>query len=167
MRVVAVKTPGKTPLTQANALFDMALLTGGQVLIEATGDSTESITAEHFGKARRIWMDKNYIGIKGGKGDISALRQHIDELKRGYANTTKADTQEILHERIGRLSGGFAILYVGGTTQTEIETRKEIASRAASIIRRTKREGMLPGGGLAFLSCRDLLEEKNPQQSIY
>ena len=81
-------------------------------------------------------------------------------LKIAYQNTTKVESQSIIQERIGRLTGGLAILYVGGVTQTEVDTRKAIANRSVQIIRRTKQSGVLLGGGLALLSCRDLLCDK-------
>ena len=163
MRVFAVKTPGTTTLAQANALTDLSMLTGGRVLLEVTGDSPESMKLEDFGQARRVWMNKNYLGIKGGKGDVIQLKQHIAQLRKAHANAKKVESQTIIQKRIGRLTGGMAILYVGGVTQTEIDTRKAMAERAAQIIRKTCASGVLVGGGMSLLSCRNLLRSKLEQ----
>ena len=159
LRIVAVKTPGTTPLAQANALYDMALLTGGQALIEATGESTETVTVAHFGNARRIWMDKNYTGIKGGKGDIHALRRHIEDLKRGYRDSSKADTQESsINDDAYRVDLRFCI------PVARQRPKSKPAKKLRNVLHLSSagQPAMVsyPGAGLAFLSCRERLEEK-------
>lgn len=160
IRAIAVKTPGTASHDQANALADLSFLTGGTPLLEVTKQSSETVQVEDFGQARRIWTNKNYLGIKGGQGDVVKLRMHLKKLNTALAKATTVESQTIIQSRIGRLRGGLTILYVGGATQIEVDTRKNTANRAAQIIRQTTSEGVLLGGGLAFLSCRDLLKHQ-------
>ena len=160
LQVVAVKTPGTGNHEHANSLTDLALLTGGTPFLEVTRQSPASVKPEDFGQARRIWTNKIYFGIKGGQGDVEGLRNHLNKLQMAYAKANTVESQTAIQSRIGRLRGGFTILYVGGATKTEADTRKNVANRAAQIIRQTTRQGILLGGGLALLSCRDSLQKQ-------
>jgi len=160
LRVIAVKTPGTASHDQANALTDLAILTGGTPLLEVTQQSLSAINPEDFGQARRFWMDKRYIGIKGGQGDVMELRQHLKKLQTAYSKATNVESQVVIQSRMGRLRGGLTVLSVGGATKTEVDTRATIAKRAAQIIRQTTSQGILLGGGLALLSCRDTLQSQ-------
>ena len=160
MRVIAVKTPGVGSHEQSNALTDLSILTGGTPLLEVTQQASSSIKAEDFGQARQISANKNYIGIKGGQGDVIELRNHLHKLQNAYARANTIESQTAIQDRMGRLRGGLTFLYVGGATKTEVETRKNVAKRAAQIIRQTTNQGVLLGGGIALLSCRDILQSQ-------
>ncbi len=160
LRIIAAKTPGSTTIAQAEALQDLAILAGGRPLLKVTGDTTNTIRPEHLGYARRVWLDKNYLSIRGGRGDTERLRGHLSKLQNAFEAATDADIGRGLRDRIGRLNSGFAILYTGGSTTSEIEARVTVTERALRTIRGALRRGVLPGGGMALLSCRDLLEER-------
>jgi len=158
--VIAVKTPGVSADDQRMALIDMAVLTGGRALFRAAGDTLKSMKAADLGHARRVWADRNNLGIIGGQGDPRQLREHIASLRAAHARATDADERGKLQVRIGQLLGGSATLRVGGTTETELDFNKEQATRAAGAMRGAMREGVLPGGGAALLACRPMLEAR-------
>jgi chaperonin GroEL len=132
-------------------LNDLALLTGGQALIGAAGYTWQAVQPGHFGTARRIWADSNYIGIVNGYGEPAPLRAHLDQLRHRYHQLEEHDQRQSLLERIGKLLGGAAILHVGGQTDLEVKFRKAIASRAASTLRLALHSGVIPGGGNTLL----------------
>ena len=145
------------------ALEDMAILTGGKPVFSRTGVTTGSVKVSDLGKARRVWGDRNYFGIVGGRGDVRMLRQHIRQLKEFYSRKQDPDERKPLQQRLGKLMGGSAILTVGGLTRDVIEVRKEMAVRTAESMRGAIREGVLPGGGVALMGCRKALEERMKQ----
>lgn len=163
--VVAAKTPGTTLTDQAAALEDLVMLTGGRALVSAAGDSLEGVTLEDLGHARRAWVDRTYFGIIGGKGDPRALRAHIANLRTAFGRATENDARRKLQERIGKLMGGSAVLWVGGATEPEIKARKELAERTADALRGAVREGVLPGGGVSLLACRPALQRRLDQSA--
>jgi chaperonin GroEL len=163
IRVLPVKTPGFALSDQAMSLKDLAVLTGGQPIISKAGERLEDIKMENFGYARRIWGDKNNFGLSGGQGDVRELREHITNLRQAHARTTKAEDRKQLQERISKLLGGSATLWIGGSTESEIKARRNLAERTAQALRGAVLEGVLPGGGIALLSCRPLLREKLAQ----
>lgn len=154
--VVAVKTPGMSIDVQRDALEDLAVLTGGKAMLNISGDSLDHVTPEHLGYARRIWADHHAFGIVGGRGDARVLRQHIAALRRYYRDASSDDRKKLL-ERLGKLMGGSATLYVGGVSPTAIEERAELAKRTAEAMRGALREGVVPGGGVALLASRAVL----------
>jgi chaperonin GroEL len=156
-RAVAVKTPGLGLVEQAEALEDLATLTGGRRLLKAAGDTLRGLTVDGLGRARRAWCDRNYTGIIGGKGDPRELRRQLAALKAALAHTDEPLQQGALRKRIGRLSGGSALITVGGATESEITLREERAKRTAELLRAALREGVVPGGGVALLACRPRL----------
>src|SRR5919202_3455016 len=103
------------------------MLTGGQSLMRATVDSLRNIKPESFGRARRIWASREHLGIIGGKGDPRALRAHIATLRNAFKHAEDATLRKRLQERIGKLLGGSATLYIGGLSEHDINARKEIA----------------------------------------
>lgn len=160
LNAIGVKTPGVSTTAQRLALIDMAKLTGGRPLVRDAGDSLRRVTIKDLGRARRVWADRTNLGIIGGKGDPRELRRHIAQLRESYAKAADRDDREDLQERIGKLLGGSATLYVGGITKTEQDYNKEQAQRAADAMRGAIREGVLPGGGAALLACRPMLAAK-------
>jgi chaperonin GroEL len=165
LHIIAVKTPGLRSDIQMTYMTDMAVLTGGKMLVKAAGDTLTSVTPEHFGYARRIWANNEYTGLIHPQGDPVKIRKHINTLRAALKNATKADERQNIQERLGKLLGGAATIDVGGLTETEMETRKQLAKRTAEALRGAAREGILPGGGSALLACRPalnrLLKDKN------
>ncbi|GAB4542985.1 MAG: chaperonin GroEL [Anaerolineae bacterium] len=160
LQVIAVKTPGWGEEEQAWALNDLAILTGGRPFIKAAGDTFDHIQPDHFGHARRVWADHHNFGIIGGKGDPRALRQHIATLRATHEQSDQPVLRDKLLARLGKLLGGSATLYVGGSTELEIEQRQEVAKRTAAALRGAIMEGVLPGGGVALLACQPALQAR-------
>lgn len=165
LRVVPVKTPGFGLTEQAANLQDLAILTGGRPLVAIAGHTLENIKVEDLGRARRAWADQHNFGLSGGKGNARQLRQHIAGLRAAFSRTDDPKEREKLQQRIGKLIGGSATLWVGGGTEIEIKTRKELAERTAQAVRGAVMEGVLPGGGAALLACRPMLQERLEQSA--
>jgi chaperonin GroEL len=157
VHVVAVKTPGLSIDVQRGALEDLAILTGGRALLKASGDTLEKVRLDDLGRSRRIWVDSQAFGIIGGRGEPRTLRQHIATLRENYRNAKEPDDRKRLLERLGKLIGGSATLYVGGLSPAAIEERVELAKRTADAMRGAMRDGVVPGGGVALLACRAAL----------
>lgn len=158
LQIIAVKTPGIRSDVQMNYMSDIAVLTGGKPLLKAAGDTLANITPSHFGHARRIWANEKYTGIARHQGEPKQIKKHIDALRTAYEGAKSAEERGSLQDRIGKLLGGAAAIDVGGLTETEMDTRKELAKRTADALRGAWREGILPGGGAAYLACRPALE---------
>ncbi|MEE8390218.1 MAG: chaperonin GroEL [Anaerolineae bacterium] len=159
-QAIAVKTPGMAMSDQIGAMEDLAVLTGGRPLVRAAGHTLDGVKLEDLGRARRVWADRTYFGIVGGKGDPRALRQHIAELRAAFKHTDDSEIRKKLRERIGKLMGGSATLWVGGATELEIDARKAQAERTSDALRGAIMEGVLPGGGVSLLACRPALRER-------
>jgi chaperonin GroEL len=159
-QVMAVKTPGWGDEEQAWAMEDLAILSGGRPFVKAAGDTFDQIKPEHFGYARRIWADRRNFGIIGGKGNARALRQHIATLRAAYNETDEVVPRDKLLQRIGKLLGGSATLWVGGVTELEIKERQEVAKRTSAAMRGAIMEGVVPGGGVALLACQPALQRR-------
>jgi len=162
---IAVKTPGYGQEEQAWALQDLAVLTGGRPFVKAAGDTFNAIQPDHFGRARRVWADHRNFGIIGGKGDPRALRQHIATLRAAYDQADGLVLRDKLLQRIGKLLGGSATLWVGGVTELEIEQRQEVAKRTAAAMRGAITDGIVPGGGVALLACQPALQARLDQST--
>ena len=159
LQIIGVKTPGLRSDVQMTSMLDMAALMGGKMLVKAAGDTLTGVTPQHFGHARRIWANEEYTGLVHPQGDPKEIRRHINTLRVAYKNAAKDEERQRLQERIGKLLGGAAAIDVGGLTETEMETRKELAKRTVRTLRGAAREGILPGGGTALLACRPALDE--------
>lgn len=169
VRVVAVKVPGSTIDLQREAMEDLAVLTGGHAFLKVTGDTLERVRLEDLGRARRAWADKEFFGFIGGRGDPRKIRQHIAVLRQTLRNVSSPLTpgtygsegpdRKRLTERLGKLTGGSATLLVGGVSAVDIEERVELAKRTAEAMRGALREGVVPGGGVALLKCREALRQ--------
>jgi chaperonin GroEL len=157
LQIIGIKTPGIRSDVQMTFMDDVAALTGGKPLLKAAGITLASVTSEHFGYARRIWANEEYTGIVHPQGDPKRVRKYIDTLRTNLENAEKSTDRQILQDRIGKLLGGAAAIDVGGLTETEMETRKELAKRTADALRGAWREGVVPGGGAALLACRPAL----------
>jgi chaperonin GroEL len=138
---------------------------GGRPFRRAAGDTLSNVGVEDLGRARRVWVQAKRFGLAAGKGDPRAIREHMKQLKALYAATEDPDARRKLRGRIGALVGGAALLWAGGATEIEIETRKELAEQAAGSLRGALRDGVLPGGGVALLACRQILQERLDQST--
>jgi chaperonin GroEL len=159
-QAIAVQTPGSSNEEQAGALQDLAILTGGRPFAGAAGDTLGSVSPQDLGRARRVWADYQHFGIVAGRGDPRALRRHIGELRRAYGHIERVRDRETLQQRIGKLMGGTAVLWVGAATEMDMKARVEVAKRTATAMRVALRGGVLPGGGVALMACRPALQRR-------
>lgn len=142
-------------LHQAQA--DICLLTGGRPILLKAGDSLETVAAGDFGGARWLWVDESNFGFASGKGDPPAIREQARRLREIYRSTEDDDTRARALNRLGKLNGGLATVYVGGIAKDEIRQRKELAERTIRALRGAAAGGVIPGGGAALAACRDWL----------
>ncbi len=161
IRIVAVKVPFANQDEVQAALTDMTMLMGGQAITRVSQRMLSGITPDDFGRVRRAWANMERFGIVGGKGDARRLRQYIASLKTYYGRAAQSDEKGRLQKRIGKLISGSAILYIGGATEMETETRMELARRTARALRASLGGGLLPGGGVALLDCRRELKRED------
>ncbi len=143
---------------QEAALEDLALLTGGQVLRAITGRRFEDVNHESLGKSEIAWLDRNRFGIISGGGDAEAVGREMAALERRFEITDDERRQHVLRTRIGRLRGGSALIYCGGSSESEMRYRQELITRAITTMRAALLRGTLPGGGTALIHCIKLLQ---------
>ncbi len=153
LQVLAVKTPGRTIGDQWAALQDLSMLTGARPLFKAAGDRMSGIKPEFLGQAGQVYADLEQFGTVVGHTRSDQLELHIGRLREAYAGAETAQARRKLVERIGKLQGGSAVLWVGAPTALAIEARKEMACRASEALHRAMRSGVVPGGGAAYLDC--------------
>lgn len=162
---LAVKTPGVGVDAQAAALDDLAILTGGRSLLKVSGTSMQSVRWQDLGHARRVWANQSFFGVVGGKGRPVALRHHISALRGAFARTRDSEASQGIQQRLGKLMGGAATLWIGGSSDAEIQMRKGAAEQAANVLRGAVSEGVLPGGGVALLACCSAFQETAKQST--
>lgn len=150
LKVCAVKAPGFGDRRKA-MLQDIAILTDGVVISEETGLSIDAVSLNMLGKAERISVTKDNTTIVNGAGNQEAILGRISELKALIANTTSDYDREKLQERLAKLSGGVAVLYVGAPSEVEMKEKKDRVDDALSATRAAVEEGTVPGGGTALL----------------
>lgn len=165
IQVLAVETPGATLTDQAAFMEDLSILTGGHPLAKQAGQTLRDVRPPDLGRARRVWSDKTNSGLSGGKGKPRELRQHVARLRMAYYNSEDNEDRKKILERISKLMGGSATLWIGGSTESEIKARKELAERTAQAVRGAVIDGILPGGGLALLACRPALQARLEQST--
>jgi len=154
---VAVKAPGFGDRRKA-MLEDIAVLTGANALMEATGSSLEHVTLKDLGRAKKIVVGKEETTIIEGAGQKDAIKGRIAQIK-AEIETTKSDyDKEKLQERLAKLSGGVAQINVGAATESEMKEKKQRVDDALHATRAAVEEGIVPGGGVALLSCIEALE---------
>jgi chaperonin GroEL len=157
LNVLAVKAPGFGDRRKA-MLQDIATLTGATVISEETGRKLESVTIEDLGQAEKIVSTKEDTTIIGGKGDPSAIKGRIDQIRVEIENTTSDYDREKLQERLAKLSGGVAIIRVGAATETELKEKKHRVEDALSATRAAVEEGIVPGGGVALINAMKAID---------
>ena len=156
LKTCAVKAPGFGDRRKA-MLEDIACLTGGRVIAEELGRKLEKVTLEDLGRAKRIEIDKDNTTIINGAGESQAIQARIAQIK-AEAEVTKSDyDKEKLQERAAKLSGGVALIKVGGATETEMKERKHRVDDALHATRAAVEEGIVPGGGVALVRARTAL----------
>lgn len=159
-QALALKIPDPNPDLRNAAIEDLSVLTGTTPLLKVMGHTLESVTAAHFGRTRRFWATSHQFGLHGPRGNPRQWRRHLLRLEEQFRVEKDKDQRDQLEARIGKLLGGSATLFVGGSTEPEIEIRKNLAERAATSVRMALREGVLPGCGLALMNVRPALEER-------
>ena len=158
LKVAAVKAPGFGD-RRKEMLQDIAVLTGAQVISEERGFSLENATPDMLGKAEKVTVTKENTTIVGGTGDAEAIRDRADLIRKQIETTTSDYDREKLQERLGKLAGGVAVLYVGATTEVEMKEKKDRVEDALNATRAAVEEGYLPGGGVAYIRAAAALAE--------
>jgi chaperonin GroEL len=155
--VLAVKAPGFGD-RRKEMLRDIATLTGGTVISEEIGRKLDSVTAEDFGKARRVVATKDDTTVVDGEGSPDAIKARMTQIKAQIEETTSDYDREKLQERLAKLAGGVAVIKVGGATEVEVKERKDRVDDAMHATRAAVEEGILPGGGVALLRSVEALK---------
>lgn len=166
LKVAAVKAPGFGDRRKA-MLEDIAILTGGTVISEERGFKLENATPDMLGRAEKINIDKDNTTLVNGAGDKSAIKGRIAEIKAQIEKTTSDYDKEKLQERLAKLSGGVAILYIGAATEVEMKEKKDRVDDALHATRAAVQEGVVVGGGVAFVraaAALDSLKGENEDQ---
>jgi chaperonin GroEL len=158
LQCVAVKAPGFGDRRKA-MLEDMAVLTGGQVISEDLGIKLENITLKDLGGAKRITVDKDNTTIVDGKGTRAALEGRVKQIRVQIEETTSDYDREKLQERLAKLIGGVAVINVGAATEIEMKEKKDRVEDALNATRAAVEEGIVAGGGVAYLRCLKVLEK--------
>ena len=157
LKVCGVKAPGFGD-RRKEMLRDIAVLTGGQVISEEVGLKLENATLGELGRAKRIVIDKDNTTIVDGKGKADDIKGRIAEIKVAIDKTTSDYDREKLQERLAKLAGGVAIINVGAATETEMKEKKARVEDALHATRAAVEEGIVPGGGVAFLRAQASLD---------
>ena len=157
LKVAAVKAPGFGD-RRKEMLQDIAILTGAVVISEERGFTLQNANIQMLGKAEKVTITKENTTIVGGAGDQSAIKDRADQI-RAQIETTKSDyDREKLQERLGKLAGGVAVIYVGATTEVEMKEKKDRVDDALNATRAAVEEGYLPGGGVAYIRAAEALK---------
>ena len=158
LKVAAVKAPGFGDRRKA-MLEDIAILTGGQVISEERGMTLENVTMEMLGTAEKIEIDKDNTTIINGKGDKKAISSRVGQIRAQIEATTSDYDKEKLQERLAKLAGGVAVLYVGAATEVEMKEKKDRVDDALAATRAAVQEGIVPGGGVALIRAIETLDK--------
>ena len=157
LKVAAVKAPGFGD-RRKEMLQDIAILTKGLVVSEEQGYKLENADLTYLGSADSITIDKDNTTIVGGKGEKSDITARVNQIKAQVENTTSDYDREKLQERLAKLSGGVAVLYVGAATEVEMKEKKDRVDDALHATRAAVEEGIVPGGGVAYVRAIESLE---------
>lgn len=158
LKVVAVKAPGFGDRRKA-MLEDIAILTGGTVISEEKGFKLDSATLDHLGTCEKIVIDKDNTTIVNGNGDDTNIKSRINQIKAQIETTTSDYDREKLQERLAKLAGGVAVLYVGAATEVEMKEKKDRVDDALHATRAAVEEGIVAGGGVALLRALKALDK--------
>lgn len=158
LKICAVKAPGFGDRRKA-MLEDIAILTGGTVISEEKGMQLSQATIADLGTAEKVTVDKDNTTIVNGAGNKEAINARIAQIKGQIENTTSNYDKEKLHERLAKLAGGVAVLYIGAPSEVEMKEKKDRVDDALSATRAAIAEGIVPGGGVAYIRCIPALNE--------
>ncbi len=157
LKIAAVKAPGFGD-RRKEMLQDIATLTGAIVVSEERGFTLENATPDMLGKAEKVTITKENTTIVGGAGAKDAIKERVDSIRKQIEVSTSDYDKEKLKERLGKLSGGVAVLYVGATTEVEMKEKKDRVEDALNATRAAVEEGYLPGGGVSYIRAAAALE---------
>jgi chaperonin GroEL len=158
LKVAAVKAPGFGD-RRKEMLQDIATLTGGTMISEERGFKLENADLSYLGKAEKITIDKDNTTIVGGSGKKSDIVARVNQIKTQIENTTSDYDKEKLQERLAKLAGGVAVLYVGAATEVEMKEKKDRVDDALHATRAAVEEGIVPGGGVAYIRAINTLDK--------
>jgi chaperonin GroEL len=159
LKVAAVKAPGFGD-RRKEMLTDIAILTAGTVVSEELGHKLEGVELTTLGQAASVTIDKDNTTIVGGKGAKKDITARVNQIKSQVENTTSDYDKEKLQERLAKLAGGVAVLYVGATTEVEMKEKKDRMDDALHATRAAVEEGIVPGGGVAYIRALASLDAK-------
>ena len=157
LKIAAVKAPGFGD-RRKEMLQDIATLTGAVVVSEERGFTLENTTPDMLGKAEKVVVTKDNTTIVNGAGDAQAIRERADLIRKQIETTTSDYDREKLQERLGKLAGGVAVLYVGAATEVEMKEKKDRVEDALSATRAAVEEGIVPGGGVAYIRAAEAIK---------
>jgi len=157
INVAAVKAPGFGDRRKA-MLEDIAILTGGRCITEDLGIKLENITLDDLGRAKRVTIDKENTTIVEGSGKQADIQGRVNQIRRQIEETTSDYDREKLQERLAKLAGGVAVINVGAATETEMKEKKARVEDALHATRAAVEEGIVPGGGVAFIRAQKALD---------
>ncbi|MER8435810.1 chaperonin GroEL [Mesorhizobium sp. M1312] len=156
LKVAAVKAPGFGDRRKA-MLEDIAVLTAGQMISEDLGIKLENITVDMLGRAKRVLIEKDKTTIIDGAGEKATIQARVQQIKGQIEETTSDYDKEKLQERLAKLAGGVAVIRVGGATESEVKEKKDRIDDALNATRAAVEEGIVPGGGVALLRAKAVL----------
>jgi len=157
LKIAAVKAPGFGDRRKA-MLEDIAILTGGTVVSEERGFKLENTTLEMLGQADKVVIDKDNTTVVNGKGEAEGIKVRVSQIKAQMESTTSDYDREKLQERLAKLAGGVAVLYVGAASEIEMKEKKDRVDDALHATRAAVEEGIVPGGGVALVRAVEVLE---------
>ena len=158
LKVAAVKAPGFGDRRKA-MLEDIAILTNGTVISEERGFKLDSTTIEMLGSAEKVSIDKDNTTIVNGSGKSNSIKARVNQIKAQIETTTSDYDKEKLQERLAKLAGGVAVLYVGAATEVEMKEKKDRVDDALAATRAAVEEGIVPGGGIAMVRASEKLKQ--------
>ena len=158
LKIAAVKAPGFGDRRKA-MLEDIAILTGGTVISEESGHTLENATLDYLGTAEKVTIDKDNTTIVNGAGDAEMIKNRVNQIKAQIETTTSDYDREKLQERLAKLAGGVAVLYVGAASEVEMKEKKDRVDDALHATRAAVEEGIVAGGGVALLRAKAVLAD--------
>ncbi len=164
LKIAAVKAPGFGDRRKA-MLEDIAILTGGTVISEERGFNIENTTIEMLGSAEKVTIDKDNTIVVNGTGNSKDIKARVNQIKSQIETTTSDYDKEKLQERLAKLSGGVAVLYVGAPSEVEMKEKKDRVDDALHATRAAVEEGIIAGGGVALLNTRNEIEKLKSNNS--
>ena len=167
LKIAAVKAPGFGDRRKA-MLEDIAILTGGTVISEERGFSLENATIDMLGTAEKVAIDKDNTTVVNGAGDDKAIKERVNQIKAQIESTTSDYDREKLQERLAKLAGGVAVLYVGAASEVEMKEKKDRVDDALHATRAAVEEGIVAGGGVALIRAQVVLSKiktENPDEA--